>query len=291
MDARFLTMFHFRFLVLILLSWPLFAAQDSIVLVAEKNTPAINKLLSQLAENAPEFTYSISTRNKPVSVAPNAYVIVVGAKKSTHFDFSKYPNRIAVMVTAEQSKSSDMKTSIFVEPPLARQLKLANLLIPGNKKLGLLVSDAQEMNQVLSSLSKEEQNLLKFVNIEDHKNINQALFHVLKGTRLLLGTYNNNIYNAKNIKNILITSYRQQKVLVGPSRAYLKAGSFATTFSDLSHIAQRIIDVVHAHKKKGEWLQADYNPYYRILYNSQVARSLNIRVLNDEVLRQQMGDK
>mgnify|MGYP007132382179 FL=1 len=284
-------MLHFRFLVLILLSWPLLAAQDSIVLVAEKSTPAINKLLSQLAENAPEFTYSISTRKKPVSVDPSAYVIVVGAKKSTHFDFSKYPNRIAVMVTAEQSKSSDMKTSIFVEPPLARQLKLANLLIPGNKKLGLLVSDAQEMNQVLSSLSKEEKNLLKVVNIEDHKNINQALFHVLKGTRLLLGTYNNDIYNAKNIKNILITSYRQQKVLVGPSRAYLKAGSFATTFSDLSHIAQRIIDVVQSHKKKGEWLQADYNPYYRILYNSQVARSLNIRVLNDEVLRQQMGDK
>jgi len=291
MDARFLTVFYFRLLLLTLLSWPLFAAQDSIVLVAEKNTSAINKLLNQLTEIAPEFSYSVSTRKKPVTVDSDAYVIVMGAKPSTHFDFSKYPNRIAVMVTAEQSRTANANTSIFIEPPLTRQLKLANLLVPGNKKLGLLVNNTQDMNKTLMTLTKKEQSLLKVVNIADYENINQALFHVLKGTRLLLGNYNNEIYNAKNIKNILITSYRQQKVLIGPSRAYLKAGSFATTFSDLSHIARRIIDVVQGHQKSGEWLKADYNPYYRILFNKQVARSLNIRVLNDDVLQQQMGDK
>jgi hypothetical protein len=291
MDARFLTVFYFRLLLLTLLSWPLFAAQSSIVLVAEKNTSAVNKLLYQLSEIAPGFSYSVSTRKNPATVDPKAYVIVVGAKPSTHFDFSKYPNRIAVMVTAKQSKTADVNTSIFIEPPLTRQLKLANLLIPGNKKLGLLVSNAQDKHQVLMTLTESEKDLLKIVNIADYENINQALFHVLKGTRLLLGNYNNEIYNAKNIKNILITSYRQQKVLVGPSRAYLKAGSFATTFSDLSHIARRIIDVVQHHQKSGEWLQADYNPYYRILFNTQVARSLNIRVLNNDVLLQKMEDE
>lgn len=291
MDARLLTVFYFRLLLLMVLSWPLFAAQSSIVLVADENTSAVNKLLNQLSEIAPDYSYSVSTRKKPVTVDSDAYVIVVGSKPSTHFDFSKFPNRIAVMVTAEQSKTADVKTSIFIEPPLIRQLKLADLLIPGNKKLGLLVSNDQDKSKVLMTLTEKEQNLLKVVSIADYENINQALFHVLKGTRLLLGNYNNEIYNAKNIKNILITSYRQQKVLIGPSRAYLKAGSFATTFSDLSHIARRIIDVVQGHQKSGEWLQADYNPYYRILFNTQVARSLNIRVLNDDVLRQKMGDE
>lgn len=280
-----------KFLLLTLLSWPLSADQLSIVLVVEKNTPAIEKLVSKLNLAAPEFSYQLSTRQKPVIVKDNAYLITVGSKAPSYFDFSQSSKRIAVMLTAEQASSLNSETAVFIEPPLSRQLKLANLLIPGNKKLGLLVSDQENMAEVLLALTDAEQEMLKIVNIENYESINQALFHVLKGTRLLLGSYNNEIYSAKNIKNILITSYRQHKVLVGPSRAFLKAGSFATTFSDLSHIAQRVIEIIQNHQVKGEWIKPDYNPYYRILFNTQVARSLNIRVLNNDVLKKKMGDK
>ena len=265
-------------------------AQDKIVLVAERISPALNKLTSTLRASAPQFSYQISTADSPVVISNNDYVIVVGAKKITHTDLSKYPKRIAVMLTAHQAELVDVSTSIYIEPPVSRQLKLANLLIPGSKKIGLLVSDEQDKANILNQLSDVEKDMLKVVNIAEYDNINQALFHVLKGTRLLLGHYNSEIYNAKNIKNILITSYRQRKVLIGPSRAYLKAGSFSTTFSDLSHIANRIIEVIEHHKTSDQWLKAGYNPHYRILFNAQVARSLNIRVLKEDYLRQQMGD-
>jgi len=265
-------------------------AQDKIILVAERRSPALNKLISTLRASAPQFSYQISTADSPVVISVNDYVIVVGAKKITHTDLSKYPKRIAVMLTAHQAELVDVSTSIYIEPPVSRQLKLANLLIPGSKKIGLLVSDEQDKANVLNQLSEVEKDMLKVVSITEYDNINQALFHVLKGTRLLLGHYNSEIYNAKNIKNILITSYRQRKVLIGPSRAYLKAGSFSTTFSDLSHIANRIIEVIEHHKTSDQWLKAGYNPHYRILFNAQVARSLNIRVLKEDFLRQQMGD-
>ena len=265
-------------------------AQDKIVLVAERMSPALNKLTSTLRASAPQFSYQISTADSPVVISVNDYVIVVGAKKITHTDLSKYPKRIGVMLTAHQAELADASTSIYIEPPVSRQLKLANLLIPGSKKIGLLVSDEQDKANVLNQLSNVEKDMLKVVSIAEYDNINQALFHVLKGTRLLLGHYNSEIYNAKNIKNILITSYRQRKVLIGPSRAYLKAGSFSTTFSDLSHIANRIIEVVEHHKASDQWLKAGYNPHYRILFNAQVARSLNIRILTEGYLRQQMGD-
>jgi hypothetical protein len=282
-------MFIARLLFFIFSTFSALVAAQSIVLVAESNSPVLNKLISELSEISPGFSYQISTAEKPITISPDAYVIAVGAKKIPHVNLSKYPKRIAVMLTAKQSKSLDVATSIYIEPPLSRQLHLANLLIPGDKKLGLLVSNKQDKKNVLMTLSDAEQAMLKVVNIEDYDNINQALFHVLKNTRLLLGHYNSDVYNAKNIKNILITSYRQRKVLIGPSRAYLKAGSFSTTFSDLSHIAQRIIEVVKYHKESGQWLKAGYNPHYRILFNPQVARSLNIRTLSNEVLLQKMG--
>ena len=283
--------FCMRILIIILLSSPAFSAQDSIVLVAEKSSPALSKLVTHLNNVDPKFSYQISTVKKPVAISPSAYVIAVGAKKMTHVDLSQFPKRIGVMLTAKQAETADMATSIFIEPPIKRQLRLANLLVPGNKELGLLVSSEEDAQNVLATLNDEEKMMLKVVNVEDYDNINQALFHVLKDTRLLLGHYNNEIYNAKNIKNILITSYRQRKVLIGPSRAYLKAGSFSTTFSDLSHIALRIIEVVKHHKNTGQWLKADYNPHYRILFNSQVARSLNIRVLDEDALKLKMGER
>jgi ABC-type uncharacterized transport system substrate-binding protein len=289
MDAKYFTLYYVKLLLLII-SCPLYAAQDNIVLVAEKNSPALNKLLTHLKNTSSDFSYQVSTSKTPITITPNSYIVSVGAKKATHVDFLLYPKRIAVMLTAKQSKSLDVATSVFIEPPLSRQLKLANLLIPGNKKIGLLVNDEQDRKNVFMTLTDAEKMMLKVINIEEYDNINQALFHVLKDTRLLLGHYNNEIYNAKNIKNILITSYRQRKVLIGPSRAYLKAGSFSTTFSDLSHIAQRIIEVVKHHEESGQWLKADYNPHYRILFNPQVARSLNIRILSNEILMQKMGE-
>lgn len=291
MDARHLSMFYVKLLLFAFISCPLFAAQDNIVLVTEKNTSALSKLVSHLSNIAPQFNYHVSTVENPASIGLDDYVIAIGAKQAVHADLLKYPKRIAVMLTAKQAESADVASSIFIEPPLARQLKLANLLIPGSKKLGLLVSNDDDKNRIFTTLTGAEQQILKVINIEDYENINQALFHVLKDTRLLLGHYDNRIYNAKNIKNILMTSYRQQKVLIGPSRAYLKAGSFSTTFSDLSHIAQRIIDVVEHHKNSGQWLKSGYNPHYRILFNPQVARSLNIRVLDEALLQQKMGEK
>jgi ABC-type uncharacterized transport system substrate-binding protein len=290
MDAKYFILFCIKLLLLMALPWSLFAAQGNIVLVAEKNSPALNKLLIHLKKMNDDFSYQISIAKNSIVIPIDSYVIAIGAKPVTHVDFARYPNRIAVMLTAKQAESADMATSIFIEPPLARQLKLANLLVPGNKKIGLLVSDEQDKKSVFMTLTDEEKIMLKVVSVAEHDNINQALFHVLKNTRLLLGHYNNEVYNARNIKNILITSYRQRKVLIGPSRAYLKAGSFSTTFSDLSHIAFRILEVVKHHKNTGQWLKADYNPHYRILFNSQVARSLNIRILDEKLLLQKMGE-
>ena len=290
MDAIDRMMFYLRLILFTLLTCPLYAEQTSIVLLAEKDSPALNKLYKKLQTIAPDYQYSISTRSSPLDVEADDFVILVGSKVPSYFDVSQHKRSIGVLVTQQQALELETQTSIWVEPPLSRQLKLADLVVPGDEKIGLLVTNEKNKAEQLSKLSSSQKEMLKVVNLSDYENINQALFNVLKGTRLLLGSYDNRIYNAKNIKNILITSYRQQKVLIGPSRAYLKAGSFATTFSDLSHVAMRILDVVNNFQKTGRWLAADYNPYYRILFNQQVARSLNIRVMNDKVLKERMRE-
>lgn len=277
-----------RVLLFLLLSFPLNAAENTVVLVAERESPALENLYKNIKKIAPNFNYKISTSSAPVNISPTNFVIQLGAKMPSYVDLSQHKRTIAILVTKEQSQDLAVQSSIWIEPPLSRQLELANLVIAGDEKIGLLVSNGESMKEQLQEFTEAEKAMLKVVNLSEYKNINQALYHVLKDTRLLLGQYDRDIYNAKNIKNILITSYRQQKVLVGPSRAYLKAGSFTTTFSDLKHIAQRILDVITQYNNSGEWLAADYNPYYRVLFNQQVARSLNIRLLDKVMIEQEM---
>lgn len=280
-----------RFLFFIMLSFPLFAEENTVVLVAERDSFALKNLYKNLKKLAPNYNYKISTESSPIEIEPNNFIVQVGVNIPKDVVLGSHKKKVAVLVTEPQSQTLDVQTSIWVEPPLSRQLKLADLVIPGEKKIGLLVNNDESLAKHLSVLTEAQKEMLKVVKLVDYENINQALFHVLKDTRLLLGSYDNEIYNASNIKNILITSYRQQKVLIGPSRAYLKAGSFSTTFSDLDHIAMRVIDVIKHYNVKNEWLKADYNPYYRILFNRQVARSLNIPIKNIDEIEKQMRDE
>ncbi len=266
------------------------AAQDTLVLIAENDSPLLSRLLSNLKDAAPENIYKISTSRAPAQLADDDYAVLVGSKVPAHFEPQTHKKTIAVFVSEEQASQLQVKTSIWVEPPLSRQLTLANLVVPGDKRIGLLVNGEADKNKQLEGLSNLQKQQLKVVDLAEHQNINQALYHVLKNTRLLLGTYNQEIYSPANIKNILITSYRQQKVLIGPSRAYLKAGSFATSYSNLTHISQRLIDIIKQHKADSSWISSGYNPYYRVLYNKQVARSLNLPVMSNKQLEQNMAE-
>lgn len=285
-----------KFFLITLLSLPLLAAEmtvektttSKIVLIAEKDSPVLARLLNKLKTVAPQYSYEISTQNTPVVINPSDYAVLVGANVPAHFDPKTHAKTFAIFVSESQAKRLQVQTSVWVEPPLSRQLTLANLIIPGDKKIGLLVNGEADKNKQLANLTNQQTLQLKVVDLADYENINQALYNVLKDTRLLLGSYNDDIYSAANIKNILITSYRQQKVLVGPSRAYLKAGSFATTFSDLNHIAKRLSDIVEQHASNEEWIRPGHNPYYRMMFNQQVARSLNLRVMSNDQLEKKM---
>lgn len=280
-----------KFLLIMILSFPLWAVEDTIVLVAERDSPALNNLYKNLKKRIPNFNYKISTKSLPADINSEDFVILLGANVPTFFNITNHQKSIAVLVTESQSQKMNVNTSIWIEPPLSRQFKLADLMIPGDRKIGFLVNGNASQQEQLSQLTEAQRAMLQVVDLSEYENINQALFQALKDTRLLLGSYDSDIYNAKNIKNILITSYRQQKILIGPSRAYLKAGSFATTFSDLDHIAKRVVDIIEHYHAEGGWLTSDYNPYYKVLFNQQVARSLNIRVMDKTEIEAKMREE
>lgn len=277
------------FLLTILLMFSYAASAENIVLMAKKNSPVLIKLKSSLEKESESFNVSIMIPSLGGELPKDSYLINVGLLDVDEKIKQQAIGVISVLVSEKQSRSINDDSAIYVEPPFKRQFDLARLIFPG-AKIGLLVADEIKGEKYLEQLSEDERLLLNVRSLSNFSNLNKALYKVLKDSSLLLGVYDDSIYNTKNIKNILITSYRQQKVLIGPSKAYLKAGSFATTYSGLSHVAKRISDIVTLHIKENRWLKPDYNPYYSVRFNNQVANSLNIQAFDSADILKRMGE-
>ena len=49
-------------------------------------------------------------------------------------------------------------------------------------------------------------------------------------------------------------------------------------------MARRLSDVLRTGLKEGVWPQADYNPYFKVRFNEQVGRSLNLLLPDSDKL-------
>ena len=99
---------------------------------------------------------------------------------------------------------------------------------------------------------------------------------------VLIGLDDPGIYNADNLKTILLTSYSRSKVLIGPSAPFIEAGSLSTTYSTPGDMAHSVALLLQQDQLPGE---VTYPAYFSVLSNAQVARSLGLPEPDDETLR------
>jgi len=189
---------------------------------------------------------------------------------------------VAVFVSREsaQRRSAILKSAIYVEPPLSRQITLSKILLGFDVRLGVLVSDAFAASAADEVAKVQREEFVNIYPLSDLNNLNRTLIELLADNQALVGVYDSELYSPGNIKNILITAYRQNRPLIGPSSAYIKAGSLASTYSDLDDVSKRLIEILSAGLNNKQWAKQDYNPYFQVRYNEQVGRSLNLSLPN-----------
>ncbi|MDF1764533.1 MAG: hypothetical protein P1U57_14080 [Oleibacter sp.] len=190
---------------------------------------------------------------------------------------------IAIWADREVIDASDyLASAIYLEPPLFRQYQLTQIIF-GEIRVSALYSDVSA-KRYANELAKLKVFGVTLINYDDSENINYALNEAFKQGDVLLGIDDSMVYDNQNIKNILISAYRRSVPLVGPSYSFLKAGAIATTYSTVEDIHDRLSELLRL-----KFLPpANYNPYYHIGINEQVARSLNINIPNDKKALQQM---
>ncbi|MFO7706003.1 MAG: hypothetical protein R6V43_12865 [Halopseudomonas sp.] len=175
---------------------------------------------------------------------------------------------------------------LLANPQPSRQLRLAALLIPKTLKVGALYSPKHqgqlpEWEQSATALGLN----LVSLPLASQKQLGRQLIDLLDSSDVLMALDDPDIYNADNLKSILLSSYTRNKVLIGPSAPFINAGSLSTTYSTPGQMAQSIDKVLGAPWHAG---RIRYPQYFSVLSNAQVARSLGFPPPDDDALAERL---
>lgn len=179
------------------------------------------------------------------------------------------------------------ETAVYWAPSLSDQLRLARRIMPGLRRVGL-VAEIQDMPraQALSAVASA-QKLELLVRPTTPALLVRDVARLAAQTDVLLAPVNNELFNRDNLKAVLLAAYRQNRVFIGPSPAYVRAGALASLYASPEILAADVAAAVRVWQRQGRWPSPALASRFDVITNPQVAHALGLR-LPDAVTLTQM---
>lgn len=180
-------------------------------------------------------------------------------------------------------------SAIYIDQPLSRQVELLYSALPESKNIGVLYSLDSPINikQLHNELARHGLNLIA-KQMQNKGAMYSDLEDVLARGDVLLAIPDNTIYSSSNIRNILMSSYRQRIPLVGLSQAYVNAGALCSIFSTPEQFAAQASVIAISFAQTQHLPDPQPPKLYTIAVNQDVARSLDITIKSPELLHLQV---
>lgn len=265
---------------------PIYAqsASDSQVYLAGSENSALNRRMLTLLGEALGSTVDIQSFSRgQTSQDKTTPVITLGPEAFTRV---RQENRdvpiLALLVdqsfiSGYAERSEGEVSGILYNPPLIRQAVAGREILPHATRVAMLArpETVELYEPLVDKLPAYGLQARVFVVSSDNDLI-PTLIHALNYGDFILAAPDSGIYNPRTIKHILLTAYRRNRIVIGPSQAYVKAGSLASTYTPLTEIATLAAKYIEQYRSDGQFPPPAYPDVFRIELNDQVARSLNI---------------
>ncbi len=183
-------------------------------------------------------------------------------------------------------------SAILLDQPIERQLNLTRLLFGNVKRIGIpLGPDSQLRQDEIEHIARQLKLSIEIENIGSIENLMHQLSRLLDRSDALLALPDPAIFNRRNVRYILLSTYRKRIPVIGFSQSYVKAGALAATYSSPEQIAEQTAEVIIALQKKPahEFPAAAPPIYFSVAINEQVARSFGYTGLSAQQLAQKIS--
>ena len=238
--------------------------------------------------------------NEKLVVAENSeLVIALGVKALEEASKLKYSTPVLGVFTpmpafnallGKSRRELGNFSAIVLDQPYWRQISLIKTILPDSKKLGVLLGRTSA--QYLEYLTEEAEEAgfsLDVESVDSASDIIPKLIKTLDTNDAILAIPDPLIYNRETAEPILLTTYRHQKPVFGYSQSYVRAGALAAVYSSNKQLAKQTAEIALAAQQAPSLLPPPQAPkYFSILVNRQVARSLNITLIDEEMIYNKM---
>lgn len=182
-------------------------------------------------------------------------------------------------------------SAILLDQPVSRQLHLTRLLFGKVKRTGIpLGPDSQSLHDEIERLARLFELPIDIETIDSADNLMPQLSRIMDRSDVLLALPDPAIFNRRNVRYILLSTYRKRIPVIGFSQSYAKAGALAATYSSPEQIGRQTAEaIIDLHRQPLLKFSATIPPkYFSIAINEQVARSFGYIDLSPQYLAQQI---
>lgn len=275
-------------------------ARAQIILSAEHDSVAVRNFTETLAQALPDLDIQYVPRAQlttQTQFSTDTQLILLGPKL---LDWrlqltEQAPATLMLQVSRVQAyqrlanQSPNQLTFLWSDPPFKRQIALLKTMLPGLKNIGVLYGNHSSflLAEIEEALQAENLILHKYYWPDSYDA--RSLSRLLERTDVLLGIDDANIYNPTTIKSILLSSYARKQTLIGPTAAFIKAGSMASTYSDQNDWIQTLSRLLQT--PPSTWPSSQYPSDFKVMINQQVARSLGIQKNHAAQIKKQLQER
>lgn len=289
---------------LLLLSWPATGvAQNNktnasaVYVVGSGNTPLDQHVTRLLAEQLGDAATLVPIRDNQRLVGLDSPVVAIGPVAFTKIrQMNRDAPILALMVEKPfikgyATRSPGQVSAIYYDVPLLRQALTGKFMLPQATRVALLASteSVERYEDLIDLLPAYNLQARLFIADSDDQLIPTLVRALTYGDFVLAGS-DDAIYNPRNIKHILLTAYRRNKIVIGPSQAYVKAGVLASSYAPFPAMTEMAANHLKVYLAEGQFPDPDYPGEYRVEVNEQVARSLNIPLPKREWIAKQVDE-
>lgn len=282
-------------------------AWDNVTIIANTSNSASAEFVDQFKyewQKSSAFNFKLNLiafdQFNPASLPSNTFVVAVGVQAFS--SASKLDPKIPVYgmfvpklaydkILKDSGRAASNLSAIFLDQSISRQVSMLKAVLPNAKSIGVLLGGTSsvlgdEIQQVGNKSGLEMH--MELVNQGD--DLTSKLQHILINSSALLAIADPDIYNKDTAATFLLTTYRQQRPVIGFSQAYVKAGAMAAIFSTPKLLAKQAVEQVALMKDKPSTaMPTPLNPqYFSVEVNRQVARSLGVEVADSNAITEQI---
>ena len=269
-----------------------------ILLIGANDSPGVQSFTQALSHLRPEDTVRFSSlANLPApSKLPSGTQLILLDLPSLDWRLqdAQGPATLVLRISRLQARQRLGNTLparlslLWSDPPLDRQLRLIQSILPQARRVGVLYDSHSRFLLKELRQAAQPRGLEIVAERWDDTSDNRPLQALLKNSDVLLGLDDNDLYNPKTAKNLLLSSYARQLALIGPNAGFVKAGGLASTYSDQNDwlaILDALLD-----RPPASWPRALYPQRFKVLSNPQVARSLGIEQIDEQSVTSRLAE-